>query len=63
MNRIKQIRERQGLRQVDLAKKANLSLGWLWVLENSFSHRVSKSIKKRVAKALGHEYEELFPEG
>lgn len=63
MNRIKRIREEQGLRQLDLAKKANLSLGWLWVLENSFSQRVSRSIKLRVAKALGREYEELFPEG
>jgi transcriptional regulator with XRE-family HTH domain len=63
MSRIKQIRMEQGLRQLDLAKLANVSISWLWALENSFSQRVSRDIKMRVAKALGHEYEELFPEG
>lgn len=61
MSRIKQMREKLGLRQLDLAKRADVSLTWLWALENSFSSRVSREIKERVAKALGCPYDELFP--
>ena len=62
MSRLKQIRLEKGLRQLDLAKKANISLTWLWALENSFSSRVSREIKGRVAQALDCPYEELFPD-
>jgi transcriptional regulator with XRE-family HTH domain len=60
MSKLREIREKQGLRQLDLAKKANVSLTWLWVLENSFSNRVSREVKQRVARALDYPYEELF---
>ena len=61
MTKIKAMRVKLGLRQLDLAKKADVSLTWLWALENSFSSRVSKDIKDRVARALGCAYEDLFP--
>ena len=63
MSKIKAMRTKLGLRQLDLAKKADISLTWLWALENSFSRRVSRAIKERVARALGCPYEKLFPEG
>ena len=63
LNRLKKARLQQGLRQLDLAKKADISISWLWALENSFSLRVSRTIKERVARALGCPYEKLFPEG
>jgi len=61
MTKIKEAREKRGLRQLDLAKMADVSLTWLWALENSFSSRVSKDIKERVAQALDCSYEDLFP--
>lgn len=61
MNKVKQIRIEKGLRQLDLAKKADISLPWLWALENSFQQRISKEVKGRVAVALGCKYEDLFP--
>jgi len=48
------------LRQVDLARKANISLTWLWILENGFEQRVSRRIKKRVANALNCDYVDIF---
>ena len=61
MSKIKEMRTNRGLRQLDLAKKADISLTWLWALENSFSARVSKEVKERVARALDCPYDELFP--
>jgi transcriptional regulator with XRE-family HTH domain len=60
MNRTKQIRQTKGLRQIDLARKADISLTWVWALENGLESRVSAPIKKRVAKALDSTEEELF---
>ena len=62
MSKMKEAREKLGLRQLDLAKRADVSLTWIWVLENTFSHRVSREVKERVAIALDRPYEELFPE-
>lgn len=61
MSKIREMRTRRGLRQLDLAKKADISLTWLWALENSFSARVSREIKERVARALDCPYDEIFP--
>jgi transcriptional regulator with XRE-family HTH domain len=63
VSKIREMREKQGLRQIDLAKRADVSLTWLWVLENSLSQRVSREVKERVARALNCSYEEVFPEG
>lgn len=60
MSKLKKLREQQGLRQIDLAKKANISMTWLWALENSFHERVSTEIKERVAAALKSTPEKLF---
>jgi len=60
MSKMKKLREQQGLRQIDLAKKADVSLTWLWALENSFQERISQEIKERVAAALETTVDELF---
>jgi len=60
MNKIKELRKKLKMRQIDLARKANISITWLWALENDYHERVSKGIKERVAKALKCKYEELF---
>ena len=61
MDKIKALRQEKGLRQVDLARKANVSLTWLWALENGLEKRVSAKVKKRIAGVLGMKYEDLFP--
>jgi len=60
MNRVKQARRKKGLRQIDLAEEARISLTWIWVLENSRGQGVSKEIKTRVAKALNVNKDWLF---
>lgn len=57
---LKTLRKKQRLRQIDLANMCNISLTWLWVLENGFHKRVSIDVKKRVADALDSSVEELF---
>lgn len=52
MNKTKRLREKKGLRQIDLAKKANVSLTWIWALENGFEDRISVQVKSRIARAL-----------
>lgn len=61
MTKMKMLRQRQGLRQIDLAKKTNISLSWLWALENGLHAKVSNDVKKRVANALGTPPEKIFP--
>ena len=60
MSKVKKLREKMKLRQVDLAKKADISIGWLWALENGFEDRVSIEVKRRVADALKCDYDALF---
>lgn len=60
MSKLKKLRKKMNMRQIDLAKKANISITWLWALENGFDERVSKKIKERVSLALACKYEELF---
>lgn len=60
MNRMKEFRAQKNMRQLDLAEKVNISLTWIWALENGFHKRVSTDIKQRVADALDSSVEELF---
>ncbi len=61
MNKMKDQRIIKRLRQIDLAKRAHISLTWVWALENGFHDRVSLEVKKRVARVLGSTVDELFP--
>jgi transcriptional regulator with XRE-family HTH domain len=63
VDKVKELRKKKGLRQIDLAKRANVSLTWLWVLENGFHERVSNKIKKRIADILDSSIDELFLNG
>jgi len=62
MNRVKQVRRKKGLRQIDLAEAAGVSLTWIWILENSQGQGVSKEIKQKVVEALNVELIMLFPD-
>lgn len=59
-SKMRQIREKNGLRQIDLALQAGCSLTWIWLLEQGGQERVSQEIKERVAKVLGVRSTELF---
>jgi len=60
MSKMKVLRKQKGLRQLDLAKKADVSLTWIWALENGFDGRVSIEVKKRVASALDSDVKKVF---
>jgi len=62
VNRVRELRKESGMRMLDLAKKANLSITTLWMIENDFDERTSDEIKKRISKAFHRKYEEVFPE-
>lgn len=62
MNKIKNLRESQGLRQIDLAMKARVSLSTLWLLEAGYDERASQKIKSKVAAGLGIKVRDVFPE-
>ena len=57
---LKALRKERGLRQIDLAKMADISITWVWVLENGFHNRVSKKIKGRIARVLRCSTKEIF---
>jgi len=62
MNRVREVRKKLKLRLIDLAKKADVSMTWLWYVENGYDKRVSKEMKERLVEALECEYGTLFPD-
>lgn len=60
MNKIREIREEQGITQVELAHKAGLSMGYLSHLENGSRSNPSYQTMTRIAKALNKEIGEVF---
>lgn len=62
MNRVRELRKESGMRMLDLAKKANVSITKLWMIENDFDERTSNEIKKRISEAFQRKHEEVFPE-
>ena len=59
-SKMRQAREAKGMRQLDLALRANCSLTWIWLLEQGGHKRVSREVKNRVARLLGVPVAELF---
>ncbi|MDO5300088.1 MAG: helix-turn-helix transcriptional regulator [Clostridia bacterium] len=59
--RIKEIREKQGMTCTALAKSAGLSAQGLWNLENGSVGRTFEKLPF-IAKALGCRIDDLFPE-
>lgn len=60
MNKIREIREEQGITQVELAHKAGLSMGYLSHLENGSRSNPSYQTMTRISKALNKEIGEVF---
>ena len=60
MNRIKEIREEQGIKQVDLANKCGLSVGYVCHLENGSRNNPSYRTMIRIAEALNKDVGEVF---
>ena len=59
---LRTIRKKLGLRQVDLALKAGCGVSMIWLIENGYANRVSGNLKRKIALALGHRVEDIFPE-
>lgn len=60
MNKLKEFRERRGLRIVDLASISNCSVSTIWLAENGFD-RLRKKTKVRLSEALEIDLKEIFP--
>lgn len=60
MNRIKEIREQLGIKQVALANDAKISVGYLSHLERGEKENPSYNVMKNIADALGKSIGEVF---
>lgn len=59
-NRIKEIREEQGLKQYALAKMCNLSVGYICHLEKGTRENPTYETMVKIAKALKRTIKEVF---
>ena len=59
---LRSIRKKLGLRQIDLAIKAGCGVSTVWLVENGYANRISENLKRKIALALGHGVEDIFPE-
>lgn len=59
---LRTIRKKLGFRQVDLALKAGCGVSMIWLIENGYANRVSGNLKRKIALALGHRVQDIFPE-
>jgi transcriptional regulator with XRE-family HTH domain len=57
---IRQLREQRNLTQVELARKAKLTQGYVTMIETGVRKNPSLAILKRLAKALGVPVAELL---
>jgi len=60
MNRIKEFREQQGIKQAVLAEEAKISVGYLSHLERGEKENPSYRVMKNIADALGKSIGEVF---
>lgn len=51
--RLRRLRERRHLSQLDLARLASVDRTWIFRLENGERHNISLEAAKRLAKSLG----------
>ena len=58
--KLRKVRERKGLTQVELCKRAKLTQGYLSLLESGEKKAPSIAVMKRLAKALGVPVAELL---
>jgi len=58
--KLRKVRERKGLTQVELCKRAKLNQGYLSMLESGEKKAPSIAVLKRLAKALGVAVAELL---
>lgn len=59
-NRIRELREEQGMKQHALAKKAGLSTGYICHLEKGTRQNPSYKTLEKIATALNKDVKEIF---
>lgn len=59
-NRIREYREKQGIKLTDLAQKIGISNGYLCHLEKGSRVNPSIQVMEKIAKALGKNIAEIF---
>jgi len=60
VNRLKQIRKKMGLKQVELGKKSGINRSTIGMYEGGWSTPRRETARK-LAKALGKKIEDIFP--
>lgn len=58
---LKAVRKALGFRQLDLALRAGCGISTISLIESGYGSRVSPRLKAKIAKALGHRVEDVFP--
>jgi len=61
MNKLKKLRQKLGLRQVDVATLCGVGITTIWLIENGFEQRVSQKTKQKIARGFKLKVQELFP--
>lgn len=61
-NKLKEIRQKRGLTQIQLANKAQVSVQWVQKIEQGVTSGVKDETKKKLAAALDVDKFEIFPE-
>jgi len=61
-NKLKEIRQRKDLTQIQLANLAQVSVQWIQKIEQGVTSGVKDGTKKKIAAALGVNKFEIFPE-
>lgn len=59
-NKIRELREEQGISQTALAEMTGLSIGYISLLENNIRTNPSYKTLEKIAKALHKETKEIF---
>jgi len=59
-NKIRELREEQGITQNDLSKATGLSIGYISLLENNIRQNPSSKTRERISLALNKEVKEIF---
>lgn len=59
-NKIRELREEQGISQTALAEMTGLSIGYISLLENNIRQNPSTKTREKISVALNKEAKEVF---
>jgi len=60
-NRIKSLRKKRGLNQVQVAAGADISINTLWMIEQGYDKRTTDETKQKIADFFKCDVSDIFP--